>query len=165
MRRRCDSRADRAASWPITKPPGAEGAFRVRARAAYWRLLDRVFATGVEMHLLLLASPLSATATLARKARRGHERHVARPIAGTTSRCSHASQERRHIRLAVRLVADTTGDGRSSGTALWGPACTARLVVEEGGFLFDSIAYNDDLPYLDMRRKNHLVIPYSSLDQ
>ena len=37
-----------------------------------------------------------------------------------------------------------------------------RLVVEHGGFRYDSDAYNDDLPYWNMEHgKAHLVIPYT----
>ena len=39
---------------------------------------------------------------------------------------------------------------------------TRRLVVESGGFLYDSDAYNDDLPYwTEVAGQPHLVIPYS----
>jgi putative urate catabolism protein len=39
---------------------------------------------------------------------------------------------------------------------------TRRLVVESGGFLYDSDAYNDDLPYWTrVGELDHLVIPYS----
>ena len=39
---------------------------------------------------------------------------------------------------------------------------TRRLVVEDGGFLYDSDAYNDDLPYwVTVGGKPHLVIPYT----
>jgi allantoinase len=39
---------------------------------------------------------------------------------------------------------------------------TRRLVVESGGFLYDSDAYNDDLPYwMEVSGQRHLVIPYS----
>lgn len=39
---------------------------------------------------------------------------------------------------------------------------TRRLVVETGGFLYDSDAYNDDLPYwVEVSGQRHLVIPYS----
>ncbi|HEY2808975.1 MAG TPA: polysaccharide deacetylase family protein [Steroidobacteraceae bacterium] len=41
-------------------------------------------------------------------------------------------------------------------------ASTRRLVVENGGFLYDSDAYNDDLPYwAEVSGKRHLVVPYS----
>ena len=39
---------------------------------------------------------------------------------------------------------------------------TRRLVVEIGGFLYDSDAYNDDLPYwTEVSGRRHLIIPYS----
>jgi allantoinase len=39
---------------------------------------------------------------------------------------------------------------------------TRRLLVEIGGFLYDSDAYNDDLPYwTQVSGQRHLVIPYS----
>src|SRR4029453_9177334 len=39
---------------------------------------------------------------------------------------------------------------------------TRRLVVEEGGFLYDSDSYADDLPYWELvGGKPHLVIPYT----
>jgi allantoinase len=39
---------------------------------------------------------------------------------------------------------------------------TRRLVVEHGGFAYDSDAYNDELPYwVQVSGKPHLVVPYS----
>ena len=40
---------------------------------------------------------------------------------------------------------------------------TRRLVVEEGGFKYDSDSYADDLPYwnMDYDGKLHLTIPYT----
>src|SRR5262249_46449970 len=39
---------------------------------------------------------------------------------------------------------------------------TRRLVVEEGGFLYDADAYNDDLPYWKVvTGRPHLVVPYT----
>jgi len=39
---------------------------------------------------------------------------------------------------------------------------TRRLVVETGSFLYDSDAYNDDLPYwTEVGGRRHLVVPYS----
>jgi peptidoglycan/xylan/chitin deacetylase (PgdA/CDA1 family) len=39
---------------------------------------------------------------------------------------------------------------------------TRRLLVEEGGFLYDVNTYNDDLPYtVDVARRHHVVLPYS----
>ena len=45
----------------------------------------------------------------------------------------------------------------------YGPSVNTReLLVEEGGFVYDSDAYNDDLPYYtEVKGKRHLVVPYT----
>jgi putative urate catabolism protein len=70
--------------------------------------------------------------------------------------------ERAHIAEAIRLHTEVTGarplgwyQGRTSPQ-------TARIVAEEGGFLYDADSYADDLPYYDPRHgKPQLVIPYT----
>ena len=75
-------------------------------------------------------------------------------------------EERDHIRRAVESIAETTGERPLGWYCRYGPSVNTReLVVEEGGFVYDSDAYNDDLPYLTMvGRKKHLVVPYSLAD-
>jgi peptidoglycan/xylan/chitin deacetylase (PgdA/CDA1 family) len=53
--------------------------------------------------------------------------------------------------------------GRSAGILDLRPSYrTRRLLVEEGGFLYDSDAYNDDLPYfVQVGGHRHLVLPYA----
>ena len=70
--------------------------------------------------------------------------------------------EREHIRLAVTSLERATGS-RPLGwyTGRLSPN-TRRLVVEEGGFLYDADAYNDDLPYwVEVAGRPHLVVPYT----
>lgn len=70
--------------------------------------------------------------------------------------------EREHIARAIELHTRLTGarplgwyQGRTSPN-------TARLVVEEGGFVYDADSYADDLPYWDVRHgKPQLIVPYS----
>src|SRR5260370_31137705 len=39
---------------------------------------------------------------------------------------------------------------------------TRRLLVEHGGFLYDSNAYDDDLPYVEtVAGRQHVVLPYA----
>ncbi|EDP63277.1 Polysaccharide deacetylase [alpha proteobacterium BAL199] len=71
-------------------------------------------------------------------------------------------EERRQLREAIRLHTEATGS-RPLGwyTGRISPQ-TRQLVMEEGGFLYDSDSYADDLPYwLDGRNGPHLVIPYT----
>ena len=74
--------------------------------------------------------------------------------------------ERAHLAEAVAILKDLTGaaplgwyTGRDSPN-------TRRLVVEHGGFLYDSDSYADDLPYWTVvpgarSQVPHLVIPYA----
>jgi allantoinase len=65
---------------------------------------------------------------------------------------------RRNVEIITRLIGR-----RPLGWYTGRPSPnTRRLVVEEGGFLYDSDAYNDDLPYWTrVAGRDHLVIPYS----
>lgn len=69
--------------------------------------------------------------------------------------------EREHLQTAIAIHTKVTGDrplgwytGRNSPN-------TRRLVMEEGGFLYDADSYADDLPYWIRGDKPHLVIPYT----
>jgi allantoinase len=70
--------------------------------------------------------------------------------------------EREHMHKAIEIHERMTGarplgwyTGRDSPN-------TRKLVIEAGGFLYDSDAYADDLPYWNTEyEKPHLVIPYT----
>ena len=70
--------------------------------------------------------------------------------------------EREHIRKAVEITTRVCGE-RPYGLYQGKPNIhTRKLCVEEGGFLYDSDAYNDDLPYWNFDYgRPHLVIPYT----
>ena len=72
------------------------------------------------------------------------------------------SEERDHMTKAIEIIQQMTGQ-RPQGwyTGRTGPN-TRRLVAEEGGFLYDSDAYDDDLPYWHTETGHpQLVIPYT----
>ncbi len=73
------------------------------------------------------------------------------------------AEEREHINRAVASLSQTTGERPHGWYCRYGPSVnTRRLLVEEGGFAYDSDAYNDELPYwVAVAGKPHLVIPYS----
>jgi putative urate catabolism protein len=70
--------------------------------------------------------------------------------------------ERSHMQRAIEIHRRLTGErplgwytGRTSPN-------TRRLVVENGGFLYDADDYNDELPWYDTRYgKAQLVVPYT----
>ncbi|MDG4819852.1 polysaccharide deacetylase family protein [Micromonospora sp. WMMD956] len=72
-------------------------------------------------------------------------------------------QERAEIRRAVDLIGELCGERPVGWYSRYAPSeRTRRLLVEEGGFRYDSNAYNDDLPYwVDVAGTRHLVVPYT----
>ncbi len=76
------------------------------------------------------------------------------------------SVEREHMRRAIEIHRKLTGErplgwytGRTSPN-------TRKLVVEDGGFVYDADDYNDDLPWYDTRYRDksgrpQLVVPYT----
>lgn len=70
--------------------------------------------------------------------------------------------ERAHIAEAIAVHTRVTGgrplgwyQGRTSPN-------TARLIAEEGGFVYDADSYADDVPYYDGRHgRAQLIVPYT----
>ncbi|MFY1638222.1 polysaccharide deacetylase family protein [Solwaraspora sp. WMMB335] len=71
--------------------------------------------------------------------------------------------QREAITHAVRSIEATCGQRPVGWYSRWMPSVdTRRLLVEEGGFRYDSNAYNDDLPYfVHVGEVPFLVVPYS----
>jgi allantoinase len=72
------------------------------------------------------------------------------------------TEERAQIARAVASIEATIGKPPQGWYCRYGPSVnTRRLLVEHGGFLYDSDAYNDELPYwTTVSGKPHLVVPY-----
>jgi len=139
-----------------------ESLYGYGSRVGFWRLLDlfgerRVPLTVYAVGMALERNPDAATAIV----KAGHEvaSHGWRWI---DYRSVPESEEREHIRSAITTLERLTGQ-RPLGWYTGRPSVNTRsLVVAEGGFLYDSDAYDDDLPYwLVIDGKRHLVIPYS----
>jgi len=72
-------------------------------------------------------------------------------------------QERERMGMAIESLVRTTGSRPLGWYCRYGASeNTRRLLVEEGGFLYDSDAYNDELPYwVEVADQPHLVVPYT----
>ena len=72
------------------------------------------------------------------------------------------SEEKKHMNLAIQAHTKIFGkrpDGWYTGRC---SPNTRDLVMEDGGFLYDSDSYSDDLPYWEIRnKKKQLIIPYT----
>ena len=139
-----------------------ESIYEYGARAGVWRLLRMFREYEVPVTVFAVGMAVERNpAVIESMAKDGHEI------------CSHGYRwidyqyvneeiEREHIGLAIAAIENVTGKrplgwytGRTSPN-------TRRLVVENGGFLYDSDDYSDDLPYWDQQfRTSHLIVPYT----
>ncbi len=148
---------------PGVRNLAAEGAFEYGSRVGFWRLvrLFEKFSLPVTIFGCAMALERNAEAAAA-------IRELGYDV------CCHGwrwekhwelseAEEREHIARAVASLTATVGERPLGWYCRTGPGInTRRLLAEEGGFLYDSDAYNDDLPY--WRRvdgKPYLVVPYS----
>ena len=72
-------------------------------------------------------------------------------------------EEREHIRKAVVSLKQTVGEAPAGWYCRYGPSVnTRRLLMEHGGFTYDSDYYGDELPFWQtVEGKPQLIIPYS----
>jgi peptidoglycan/xylan/chitin deacetylase (PgdA/CDA1 family) len=143
--------------------PCIESHFEYGLRAGWWRIMDLFDAYGVKVTVSACGRAVERSPLFARDAvRRGHE------VAAHGWRWeSHAGMEeaaeREAIARTVEAIKRVTGE-RPVGwhTRSATSQNTRRLLVEEGGFLYDGDAYNDDLPYfVSISGKRHLALPYA----
>jgi putative urate catabolism protein len=139
-----------------------ESIYEYGSRVGVWRLLRLFAERDIRISVFAVAMALERHPAAARAiVEAGHE-IVSHGYRWIDYQFVDETTEREHLRLAVEGLTRLTGS-RPLGwyTGRLSPN-TRRLVVEEGGFLYDADAYNDDLPYwVDVAGKPHLVVPYT----
>ena len=141
----------------------AEGLFEYGSRVGFWRLMRIFQERGLALTVYGCALALERNPQAAAAIRRSG-----------FDVCSHGWRwikhyglseevEREHIRMAIESLARTTGERPYGWYCRYSPSVnTRKLLVEEGGFLYDSDYYGDELPFWKtVQGKPHLVIPYS----
>ena len=140
-----------------------ESMYEYGSRVGIWRLMDIFRSAGVKSTFYACAVAFEQNPAVARAAvAEGHEIMSHGYRWEEVFRLSE-QEEREHIRLAVQSFERTCGRRPLGWYCRYGPSVnTRRLLVEEGGFLYDCDAYNDDSPYfVDVEGKRHLVLPYT----
>jgi len=137
--------------------------FEYGTRAGYWRIMEVLGARGLHATISSCGRAVVRSPDLVADAvARGHEIscHGYRWETHAGMREDH---ERAVISRAVEAIAAAAGrppvgwHTRSAASVN-----TRRLICEHGGFLYDSDAYNDDLPFvLTVAGAPHVVLPYS----
>jgi putative urate catabolism protein len=158
----------------LTEVPGAslgpgkrdlivESVYEYGSRAGFWRLM-RIFAERkLPITVFGAALALERNPEAARAIRDAGYEVCSHGYRWVGFQDMSEAQEREEMRKAVASITQTIGERPYGWYCRYAPSeNTRRLVVEEGGFLYDADAYNDDLPYwTKVSGKDHLVIPYT----
>jgi peptidoglycan/xylan/chitin deacetylase (PgdA/CDA1 family) len=142
---------------------GAESMFEYGSRVGWWRL-HRIFTRyRVPVTLFGCARAFAANPEAAAAVRESDWDICGHGYRWIKHFELDEAEEARQIAAAVELIRETTGKPTLGWYCRTAPSVnTRRLVVAHGGFLYDSDAYNDELPYwVRVEEKPHLVIPYT----
>ena len=151
-----------AAPVPDARHISMESLYEYGSRVGFWRIRDLFRERGLPLTVFGVAMAMARNpAAVEAMQEAGWE------IASHGYRWINYQQvpeavEREHIAKAIEIQTALTGtrplgwyQGRTSPN-------TARLVAEEGGFVYDADSYADDLPYYDERfGKPQLIVPYT----
>jgi putative urate catabolism protein len=151
-----------AEPWPGKRHMNMESIYEYGARAGFWRL-HRIFAGNrLAVTVFAVATALERSPEQLSVMKEEGWEIACHGLKWIDYRNFTQAEERRHLRRAIRIHEKITGErplgwytGRSS-------VHTTKLVMEEGGFLYSSDSYADDLPYwIRGPRGPHLIIPYT----
>jgi len=139
-----------------------ESMYEYGSRAGIWRLF-RIFDTaGVPITCFGAAVALERNPAVADKLKRRRDEVVGHGYRWSNHYEMNRDEEREAIRLAVASIEKTTGSRPLGWYCREMSVNTRELVVEEGGFFYDSDYYGDDLPYwTTILGRRHLIVPYS----
>lgn len=151
-----------AEPWPGQRHMNMESIYEYGSRAGFWRLHRLFTSRQIPVTVYGVAMALGRNPEAVAGMREAAWEIASHGYRWIEYRDVDEDTERQHLREAVAIHTRVTGS-RPTGWYLGRCSShTRKLVVEEGGFLYDSDSYADDLPYWNYDYgRPHLIIPYT----
>jgi putative urate catabolism protein len=151
-----------ATPWRGQRHMNVESMFEYGSRAGFWRLWRMFNAGKMPVTVFGVASALARNPEIVAAMREAGWDIASHGLRWIDYKDFTPAQESAHMQEAIRLHVAATGErplgwytGRSS-------THTLKLVLDDGGFLYSSDSYADDLPYwVNGSKGPHLIVPYS----
>jgi allantoinase len=141
----------------------AESLFEYGSRVGFWRITELMIERGIPLTVNVCAQALARNKAVADAIR-----------LSSLDLCCHGDRFIRHFLLskdaergiiarAVAGIKQATGRRPLGWQSRYSPSANTRaLLVEHGGFLYDSDSYADDWPYwVKVGERPHLIVPHS----
>ena len=151
-----------AKPWPGQRHMSVELMFEYGSRAGFWRLWRLFTMHKIPITVFAVATALARNAPVVAAMREAGWDIACHGLKWIDYNDFSLAEEAAHMREAIRLHTEATGErplgwytGRSS-------AHTLKLVLDDGGFLYSSDSYADDLPYwVNGAKGPHVIVPYT----
>ena len=148
--------------WPGQRHLNMESIYEYGSRAGFWRLWRQFTERGMPVTVYGVAMALQRNPEAVAAMNEAGWEIASHGLRWIEYKDFSREDERRHMTDAIEIHTQATGErplgwytGRCS-------QFTRDLVMEEGGFLYSSDSYADDLPYwVNGPKGPHLVIPYT----
>jgi putative urate catabolism protein len=142
---------------------GAESMYEYGARAGFWRLARLFTERKLPLTVFACALAIERNPEIAALLRRQDWDVCCHGMRWIEHYKLERDAERAEIRKAMASLEQTLGQRPLGWYSRYAPSLNTReLLIEEGGFVYDSDSYADDLPYwVRVKDRNHLVVPYS----
>ena len=139
-----------------------ESIYEYGSRAGFWRLNELFKQKKIPVTIFGVGLALKQNPEVCNAIKNGDYEIAAHGYRWIDYQNIKKSVEKKHMQQAIKTIKDIFGS-RPLGwyTGRCSPN-TRDLVFEDGGFLYDSDSYSDDLPYYERQgKKKQLIIPYT----
>ncbi|MCS3409935.1 allantoinase PuuE [Serratia sp. AKBS12] len=155
-----------AASYP-ERHMSMDSLYEYGSRAGFWRIHQEFQRRGLPLTIFGVAMALARNPPVVQAIKNANYDVVSHGWRWIHYQNVDEATERQHMQQAIGVLCDLFGQAPLGWYTGRDSPNTRRLLVEQGGMLYDSDYYGDDLPFwtevtcANGDRKPHLVVPYT----
>jgi len=141
-----------------------ESLYEYGSRVGVWRILDLFKSFNIPLTIFAVAMAVARNPKLAEYLARKNYDICSHGYRWLNYQNISKNIEEEHLYKSIEILEKMIGKRPLGWYTGRDSVNTRDIVMNEGGFLYDSDAYNDDLPYFvenEKAKKEHLVIPYT----
>jgi putative urate catabolism protein len=151
-----------AKPWPGARHMNVESMYEYGSRAGFWRLWRLFTQAQVPVTVFGVATALARSPDAVTAMREAHWEIASHGLKWIDYKDVPEQEERTHLAEAIRIHIEATGERPLGWYTGRNSVNTLRALLDEGGFLYSSDSYADDLPYwVNGPKGPHLIIPYT----
>ncbi|CAI0939190.1 allantoinase PuuE [Serratia quinivorans] len=155
-----------AASYP-ERHMSMDSLYEYGSRAGFWRIHNEFQRRGLPLTVFGVAMALARNPLVVEAIKNADYDVVSHGWRWIHYQHMDEATERQHMQQAITVLRDLFGKAPLGWYTGRDSPNTRRLVVEQGGLLYDSDYYGDDLPFwtevqcANGEKKPHLIVPYT----